>query len=420
MSKSKVIFGFLALGLFSLNCFSQSESITLTTYYPSPYGVYRILRLFPRSAPGACNAGELYYDDGLGVNTEGIYVCDSANSWQSSAGGGLWTLVGTDLYPTPAIPAWDVGIGTVAPEAKLHVEGRVNIGTGTGTDTGGILQVGGTKFFGVGQTAGIYVTDPWYGIYAETFGLGGACSAVYGRVDASNFAGGSSGIRGQNFSSADWSKGVVGNSCGNSGDTVGVYAQTLSSSLNSYGVYSFASSGYSGYFTGGRGVYVNGNCFATTRTGGAIDIAEYILASKSAEAGDVVVVDSDNDSSVMPCNMPYDMRVAGIVSTRPGYLLGVDQEKGNEGDVKLALCGRVPCKVITENGTIKRGDLLTTSSKPGHAMKAVFLDVREAKDFEELKEILFENEKRRNSILGKALEPLEEGEGKIVVLVTLQ
>jgi hypothetical protein len=39
----------------------------------------------------------------------------------------------------------------------------------------------------------------------------------------------------------------------------------------------------------------------------------------------------------------------------------------------LALAGRVPCKVSLENGPIERGDLLTTSSTPGHAMKATEL-----------------------------------------------
>ncbi|MCK9994433.1 MAG: hypothetical protein Dbin4_02953, partial [Alphaproteobacteria bacterium] len=38
-------------------------------------------------------------------------------------------------------------------------------------------------------------------------------------------------------------------------------------------------------------------------------------------------------------------------------------------DVPLALSGRVPVKVSAENGPIKPGDLLTTSSTPGHAMR---------------------------------------------------
>ena len=35
----------------------------------------------------------------------------------------------------------------------------------------------------------------------------------------------------------------------------------------------------------------------------------------------------------------------------------------------FAVVGIVPCKVTAENGSIKRGDLLVTSTVPGHAMK---------------------------------------------------
>ena len=57
-------------------------------------------------------------------------------------------------------------------------------------------------------------------------------------------------------------------------------------------------------------------------------------------------------------------------------------------------------KVTTSNGSIKRGDLLTTSSKPGYAMKVT--------------------EPKIGTIIGKALEPLEFGDGQIQVLITLQ
>ena len=53
-------------------------------------------------------------------------------------------------------------------------------------------------------------------------------------------------------------------------------------------------------------------------------------------------------------------------------------------------------------------------------MKFTLLDINDAQDFEELKYILKENEQRRNSILGKALEPLETESGKITALITLQ
>ena len=92
----------------------------------------------------------------------------------------------------------------------------------------------------------------------------------------------------------------------------------------------------------------------------------------------------------------------------------------DRGKIAIAIAGKVPCKVTTENGPIKPGDLLTTSSKPGYAMKCTFLDPAQAKDFEELKYILKENLRRRKAVVGKALEGLEKGEGQILVLLVVR
>ena len=68
----------------------------------------------------------------------------------------------------------------------------------------------------------------------------------------------------------------------------------------------------------------------------------------------------------------------------------------------LALVGRVPCQVDASYGAIQVGDLLTTSGTPGHAMVC-----------NDLVACI-------GSIIGKALEPWDEGTGTILVLVTLQ
>ena len=65
----------------------------------------------------------------------------------------------------------------------------------------------------------------------------------------------------------------------------------------------------------------------------------------------------------------------------------------------LALLGRVPVKATTENGPIRPGDLLTSASKPGYAMRCG--DVAQCE----------------GAIIGKALEALAEGEGVILMLV---
>jgi hypothetical protein len=61
-----------------------------------------------------------------------------------------------------------------------------------------------------------------------------------------------------------------------------------------------------------------------------------------------------------------------VVSTKPGILLGFDDTPTREGDGQypIALKGRVPVKVSTENGPINPGDQLMLSTIPGTAMKA--------------------------------------------------
>ncbi|MDA3833542.1 MAG: hypothetical protein PF495_09110, partial [Spirochaetales bacterium] len=214
------------------------------------------------------------------------------------------------------------------------------------------------------------------------------------------------------------------------------FTDSWSTTTNVYGVNSYINRTdadvnyyYSGYFydTGTEGNY-NG-LYADVRTGSNADIAEYILNSKQdAEPGEVVVADKDHDKNVMLSNKPYDQAVIGVVSTDPHITMGMelvtDERTGEPlpgvSAVRLALAGRVPCKVTDENGPIKPGDFLTSSSTPGHAMKWTYKDPAGAADFEELKEIMAENERRRNTILGKALETHSSGSGTIMVIITLQ
>ncbi|MCK4649134.1 hypothetical protein KAT51_06400 [bacterium] len=157
----------------------------------------------------------------------------------------------------------------------------------------------------------------------------------------------------------------------------------------------------------------------TSATLGLFDIAEEIpVLGDDVEAGDVVVIDEENDVMVHKSETAYDAKVAGVISTSPSYLIKVfnDESYG----LPLSLAGRAFCKADASYGAIARGDLLVTSPTAGHAMKFSLLDISEAKSLEELKEILIENEKRRSSILGKALVPLKSGKGKIMILITLQ
>jgi hypothetical protein len=63
----------------------------------------------------------------------------------------------------------------------------------------------------------------------------------------------------------------------------------------------------------------------------------------------------------------YGEEALGVISTRPGILLGGNTTNG----VPVAFSGRVPVLVTDENGLVKQGDYLTiSSSTPGYAMKA--------------------------------------------------
>ena len=100
--------------------------------------------------------------------------------------------------------------------------------------------------------------------------------------------------------------------------------------------------------------------------------------------------------------------------------MGGTTSQNNTLKPAVALAGRVPVKVTDENGHIKKGDLLTTSSKAGYAMKFEMIDERTAESFEELKEISYANSLRRGAVLGKALEDCNQEECRILAFVSLQ
>jgi len=142
------------------------------------------------------------------------------------------------------------------------------------------------------------------------------------------------------------------------------------------------------------------------------DIAELFETSEEVAIGDVLVSDKAHPGKLRKNDSAYDKKVTGIVSWSPaisfkGSHLMIGETPGTftKGtNPPVALLGRVACKVSIENGPIEPGDLLTTSSTKGHAMKATDL------------------EKSPGAIVGKALEPFSGGPdgqktGMISVLV---
>ena len=93
------------------------------------------------------------------------------------------------------------------------------------------------------------------------------------------------------------------------------------------------------------------------------DLAEFYSSDQVYEPGTVLVF--GGDAEVTTTNIFGDTRVAGVVSTEPGFMMN-GELAGTRACI--ALQGRVPCKVV---GKVKKGDLLTTAGVLGHAAKAI-------------------------------------------------
>ncbi len=138
---------------------------------------------------------------------------------------------------------------------------------------------------------------------------------------------------------------------------------------------------------------------------GGADLAEpFPMKEEQIEKGSVVVIDDEHPGRLKLSTSSYDTRVAGIVSGANGINPGISlhQEGVVEGSEQVALTGRVYVRADATNGGIKPGDLLTTSDTPGHAMKVT------------------DHTRGQGAILGKAMSRLDEGQGMVLVLVTLQ
>lgn len=139
---------------------------------------------------------------------------------------------------------------------------------------------------------------------------------------------------------------------------------------------------------------------------GGADLAEPFSISdkKKIAKGALVIIDEKNPGQLKLSDRQYDKRVAGVVSGAGGLVPGLSlSQKGIiDNGVHVALTGRVYALADCSNGPIKPGDLLTTSSVPGHTMKAT--------------------DRRRSygAVIGKAMSSLEKGRGLVLVLVSLQ
>jgi len=134
------------------------------------------------------------------------------------------------------------------------------------------------------------------------------------------------------------------------------------------------------------------------------DVAEWVPSKTQLAAGTVVVIDGTENNHVKPSDHAYDTTVAGVVSERPGVLLG----DAGPSKSQVATSGRVRVRVDASHRAVKIGDLLVTSGEAGMAMVSEPIDLGGVKIH------------RPGTLIGKALEPLSGGRGEILVLLSLQ
>jgi hypothetical protein len=303
-----------------------------------------------------------------------------------------------------------VGIGTITPGYQLDVQG------GSINSSGGLCiagdcktawsQVGGgtSQWTTSGTTinystgnVGIGTTSPM-----DKLEISGATGNIALRISSGNLPADYSAMR---LFQGGQEKGVIytnqenlfinrsgtGNiALANSGGNVGIGTASPTSKLHVSGT---------GRFTGD--LTVDGNIAAKYQ-----DVAEWVPAAEAEEltAGTVVVLDGTKSNHVISSSKSYDSRVAGVISAQPGIMLG---EKA-DNKVLVATTGRVLINVDATNGPIEIGDLLVTSDREGVAMKSQPVEIGGVRIH------------RPGTLIGKALEPLASGMGKILVLLSLQ
>ena len=138
----------------------------------------------------------------------------------------------------------------------------------------------------------------------------------------------------------------------------------------------------------GSGNFTAGVITATATAARYADLAEIYASDSEIEAG--TVVHFAGEGKVAECDIANCRSVAGIVSTDPAYLMNSDAD-----GVALAIAGRVPTKVT---GIVNAGDLIVSAGN-GRGMA--------------------NNDAAIGTVIGKAIEANESGDGTIEVLALM-
>ena len=205
-----------------------------------------------------------------------------------------------------------------------------------------------------------------------------------------------------NLASGTLTATIAANSVALGTDTTGNYVGTgatsgtgISGSVSSEGGTFTATSNATSANTGstivardGSGNFTAGVITATATAARYADLAEKYASDGDIEAG--TVVHFAGEGKVAECDIANCRSVAGIVSTDPAYLMNSDAD-----GVALAIAGRVPTKVT---GVVNAGDLIVSAGN-GRGMA--------------------NNDAAIGTVIGKAIEANEGGDGVIEVLALM-
>ena len=306
----------------------------------------------------------------------------------------------------------NVGIGTASPNSKLEVAGY--------SDTNPILAVGDAQYGLSSFNSNFYfhnkVTGGGYIFLDGNVGMGTRNPSGAGLgIGAGNLNGRILAIESGDSNALYLNNTTTGNKFGIFGenDARGNFSSVGTVSNNAFSIktnnqerITVTPGGRVGIGTTNPGAEldVNGTISGDNVTANYQDLAEWAPSTQELTPGTVVAIDPANNNHVVASTEAYDSKVAGVVSKQPGFILG----QGGEGRYMIAHTGRVKVKVDARYGAIAIGDLLVASPVEGTAMKS------------QPKLIDGEEFHRPGTILGKALEPLQEGQGEILVLLSLQ
>lgn len=346
----------------------------------------------------------------------------------------------------PAVPGvfgqGDDGVG---------VQGMSSNGPGVRGDSGAAWHAGvvGTNSNESDQAGpGVYGTSRGAGVWGQS----GTWHGVYGRSESNT---GGAGVHGEHIGAGSGVYGLSATWCGVHGRAtadkgIGVFGENVAGGA---AVVGHAQTGHGGSFISqtnegvraetrsydvaalaafntnpnGRGAAVYGRKEGDIGHAGFFDGHVHIVRNLTVD-GDIELLNADlaecfdvsdaqpldafapgtvvsigADGRLQPSTLPYDRRVAGVVSGAGSFkpAMRLDSRAG-EARPAIALIGKVCVQAEAETAPIAVGDLLTTSRVSGHAMKAA------------------DPSAAFGAVIGKALAPLESGRGLIPMLAMLQ